>query len=391
LTNLDEPGIIEHMFDCLEIAAAGLRQYDAASIQADSLDDALIAAFRLRAVAESIWLATVTRVDELGVAKKREFRTAADLVAATVGEQRGRVQGDIELGKRLAAQPTFGYALRDGVITRAKAVELARADNADEIQQRQLLAIAESSSIRKTREAVEKFRADSDQPTTPITNSVTVTHGNGSGTVRATFEPVRLSLFETAIDIALRKLGLPKELAFDGRRAEALVAICKFFVEHVDNATTVRGSRPHVSVVIDIETLERRANTPARLDNGDLISAETARKLCCDAGFSRIITDMKGRPLNIGTNARNWPAHIARAIIARDKHCVHEKCEAPAWACEIHHIIHVTDHGETSTDNGELRCWFHHDVQHVNDEKHKREQRLKLDRESRHGGFAVAA
>ena len=377
------------MFVALETTIAELRRFDAGCIQAGSVDDALSAASQLRAVAESIWLATAARVEALGVAKEREFRTAADLIASSVGEQRGRVAGDIELGKRLGAQPVFGDALRNGVITRAKAVELCHAENADESQQNELLAIAQQSSVRKTREAVAKFRADTDQPTPEITNSVTVAHGNGSGTVRATLEPVRLSLVETALDVAIRKLGLPKELAYDERRAEALVAICKFFVEHVDNATTVRGSRAHVSVIIGIDALEGRSNTPAVLENGDLISAERARTMCCDAGYTRIICDMKDRPLNIGTDSRNWPAHIARAIIARDKHCVHEGCEAPPWACEIHHREHVEDFGETSTDNGELRCWFHHDVQHKHDEQQKRQQRRL--REQQNSELAVAA
>jgi hypothetical protein len=377
------------MFGSLDTCVAELRRFDAGSIPAESIGDALTYASQLRAAAESIWLATLARVDELGVAREREFRTTADLIASAVGEQRGRVVGDIELGKRLSAQPVFGDALRDGVITRAKAAELVHADNADESEQHELVAIAAKSSVRKTRETVAKFRAATDQPTPAITNSVTVTHGNGSGTVRATLEPVRLSLVETAIDIAIRKLGLPKDIAYDERRAEALVAICKFFVEHVDNATTVRGSRAHVSVIIDIETLEGRSNTPALLENGDLISAERARTMCCDAAFTRIITDMKDRPLNIGTESRNWPAHIARAIIARDKHCVHEGCEAPPWACEIHHCKHVEDFGETSTDNGELRCWFHHDVQHEHDEQTKRDQRWQ--REQQNSELAVAA
>jgi hypothetical protein len=362
------------MFDCIETGITSLQGFDAACIEAESIDDALVLVAKLRSAAESVWLATVARVDELAIANEREFRTTADLIAKAVGEQRGRVHGDIELGKQLNTQPTFRNALRAGIITRAKAVELTRAENANETDQHDLLTLATQSSIRKIREAVEKYRADTNQPTPAVTNSVTITHANGSGTMRATFEPVRLSLVETAIDMAIRKLGLPKELAYDQRRAEALVAICKFFVEHVDNATSVRGSRPHVSVIVSIDALEGRSNTPAQLDNGDLINAETARQLCCDAGYTRIITDLKGRPLSIGTTSRNWPAHIARAIIARDRHCVHQGCQAPPWACEIHHRKHVEDLGETSTDNGELRCWYHHDLTHKQAELQKRHQ-----------------
>jgi hypothetical protein len=66
-------------------------------------------------------------------------------------------------------------------------------------------------------------------------------------------------------------------------------------------------------------------------------------------------------PLDIGYS-ENIPAHIRRAVILRDKHCAWPHCDRPAAWCDVHHIIHKRDGGETSVRNCLLLCAFHHDV-----------------------------
>jgi Domain of unknown function (DUF222) len=179
---------------------------------------------------------------------------------------------------------------------------------------------------------------------------------------------------QIAIDIAVAKLNHSSDVPYEQRRVDALVAVCAFFVEHIDNATTSRGVRPHISAIVDIETLAGLANRPATLENGAFLTGEQARRLACDAGLSRNITAGKSQTLDVGTETRTWSAAMAKAIIARDKHCVHEGCEAPPWACQIHHKDHVAHQGPTSVANGELRCWFHHEYQHRLDEEARRQR-----------------
>jgi hypothetical protein len=66
-------------------------------------------------------------------------------------------------------------------------------------------------------------------------------------------------------------------------------------------------------------------------------------------------------PLDIGWSD-SIPAHIRRAVILRDKHCAWPQCKRPAAWCDVHHIIHKEDGGETSVRNCVLLCQFHHDV-----------------------------
>jgi hypothetical protein len=66
-------------------------------------------------------------------------------------------------------------------------------------------------------------------------------------------------------------------------------------------------------------------------------------------------------PLDIGYSD-SIPAHIRRAVLLRDKRCAWPRCGRPAVYCDVHHLRHKQDGGETSVANCALVCQFHHDV-----------------------------
>jgi hypothetical protein len=66
-------------------------------------------------------------------------------------------------------------------------------------------------------------------------------------------------------------------------------------------------------------------------------------------------------PLDIGYSD-SIPWHIRRAVLLRDRTCAWPKCGRPAVYCDVHHLRHKQDGGETSVDNCVLVCQFHHDV-----------------------------
>jgi hypothetical protein len=66
-------------------------------------------------------------------------------------------------------------------------------------------------------------------------------------------------------------------------------------------------------------------------------------------------------PLDIGYSD-TIPWHIRRAVLLRDRKCAWPKCGRPAVYCDVHHLRHKQDGGETSVDNLVLACQFHHDV-----------------------------
>jgi hypothetical protein len=67
-------------------------------------------------------------------------------------------------------------------------------------------------------------------------------------------------------------------------------------------------------------------------------------------------------PLDIGFSD-SIPGPVRRAVMLRDQHCAWPGgCDRPAAACDVHHIRHKSDGGETSVHNLGLFCEFHHET-----------------------------
>jgi hypothetical protein len=60
-------------------------------------------------------------------------------------------------------------------------------------------------------------------------------------------------------------------------------------------------------------------------------------------------------PLDIGYSD-SIPAHIRRAVLLRDRKCAWPRCDRPAVHCDVHHLRHKQDGGETSVENCALVC-----------------------------------
>ena len=104
------------------------------------------------------------------------------------------------------------------------------------------------------------------------------------------------------------------------RRADALVALCRSWLDRSDRPE-IAGERPHVVVTVDLETLEGRAGRRSQLEDTGPVTPETARRLACDAGVSRIITAGRSEPLDVGRKTPVVPAAIRRALVLRNGGC----------------------------------------------------------------------
>lgn len=92
---------------------------------------------------------------------------------------------------------------------------------------------------------------------------------------------------------------------------------------------------------------------------------ELVLRLLCDVSISPITLTGDRQVLSIGRKQREFPEHIRRAILARDRGCAVPGCHWPAAWCEIHHIIFWSKRGETSTENGVALCPSHHSAVHA--------------------------
>ncbi|MGH9052960.1 MAG: DUF222 domain-containing protein, partial [Acidimicrobiia bacterium] len=163
---------------------------------------------------------------------------------------------------------------------------------------------------------------------------------------------------------AVTEVPAPREeRTAEQRRADALVELCRQWLDS-EVAPQAGGERPHLTVIVDLETLEGRAGRRCDLDQAGVIHPEAARRLACDAGVSRVITTGASEPLDVGRRTRTVPASLRRALVVRDGGCRFPGCDRPHWWCDAHHVIHWLDEGPTSLANLVLLCRRHHRLVH---------------------------
>ncbi len=158
------------------------------------------------------------------------------------------------------------------------------------------------------------------------------------------------------------------------RRADALVGICRDWLNGF-GATNADGdaskspnahspkARPHVSVIINLDDLTNRTGHGVT-ERGLPLSAETVRRIACDAGVSAIFTNSKNQIVDVGREQRTFTGAIRKVLVLRDQGCRFPSCNAPPSWTDGHHIEHWVNGGSTTTSNGCLLCNRHHHYVH---------------------------
>ena len=108
----------------------------------------------------------------------------------------------------------------------------------------------------------------------------------------------------------------------------------------------------------------RMAGYDAALEDADglRVSAETARRMACDAGAVVMSHAADGATLDVGRKTRTIPPALRRALQTRDHGCRFPGCNARR--CDAHHVRHWADGGRTRLDNLVLLCRRHHRAVH---------------------------
>jgi hypothetical protein len=148
-----------------------------------------------------------------------------------------------------------------------------------------------------------------------------------------------------------------------------------------------RAERYQVVLHVEASTLENgREPGRSELEDGTRVSAETSRRLSCDASVVRLTKDTgeagdgkaaegsMGNALMghgstghgsihlVGRKTRTIPPALRRALDARDRGCRFPGCGLRFT--DAHHIRHWADGGETKLENLTLLCRFHHRLVH---------------------------
>ncbi|GAB2627648.1 hypothetical protein GCM10027270_13720 [Nocardioides ginkgobilobae] len=166
-------------------------------------------------------------------------------------------------------------------------------------------------------------------------------------------------------DPARRDLTTPQQAGY---------AFCDLLERVSDkDVPTVGGTGATVVVTMTLETLQGGLAS-ASLDNGDRLSAATARRLACEAGIIPLVLGGHSEVLDLGRRRRYHSRAQRIAIAHRDQHCQWTGCDAPPSRCHVHHTTPWSHGGPTTTDQGRLYCSRHHHRIH---QQLERTQRLR--------------
>ncbi|MPZ21117.1 MAG: DUF222 domain-containing protein [Luteitalea sp.] len=145
----------------------------------------------------------------------------------------------------------------------------------------------------------------------------------------------------------------PAEITPAQRRADALGLLAESaLASDLDRGTA--GDRYQVVIHVDEDTLKADAGLAteeaitsdagqAVLEDvdGTYVSAETSRRIACDASTVVMRHAPDGTVLDVGRKRRTIPPAIRRALTACDRHCQFPACSARY--CDAHHIVHWAD------------------------------------------------
>jgi hypothetical protein len=146
------------------------------------------------------------------------------------------------------------------------------------------------------------------------------------------------------------------------QQADALALLLETALHHgLDPGAP--GERYQVVVHVDAPVLAD-PDQPGQsvLEDGARVSAETSRRLGCDASRVVMQHDAEGHLLEIGARTRTIPPALRRALHTRDRTCRFPGCHVRFG--QGHHIRHWAEGGPTTLSNLALLCRRHHRAVH---------------------------
>jgi hypothetical protein len=146
------------------------------------------------------------------------------------------------------------------------------------------------------------------------------------------------------------------------QQADALALLAETALHHeLDPGAS--GERYQVVVHVDAAVLAD-PNQPGQsvLEEGSHVSAETSRRLACDASRVVMRHDEDGRVVEVGARTRTIPPALRRALHHRDRSCRFPGCNIRFG--QGHHVRHWAQGGPTTLSNLALLCHRHHRAVH---------------------------
>jgi hypothetical protein len=261
------------------------------------------------------------------------YLSAASWLSARFGVAWGAARQAVQIARALEQMPVVRRALEAGEISPPAVRVLAQAREADpEAFARSEPGLVEAARIHATgdlrrvaaywRQAVERERSlDGEEELRErrrLHASVTFL---GMVRVDGDLDPeggeTLLSALRAVLDAEARSGADERTPA--QRRADALVEICRQWLERSDRPT-VAGERPHLTVTVDAAALAEGRGA-AEADHVGPVPIGTARRLACDASAMRVVMAGRSEPIDVGRRTPVVPPSLRRAVVVRDRGC----------------------------------------------------------------------
>jgi hypothetical protein len=306
------------------------------------------------------------------------FLNITSWLAAVTDTDHGSARRVVSLGNTLNEHHELARRLASGDLSCSRVRILARAATGHPDQYRQheemLLGFADELSLKDLRRAVDYWSNCHDdtrgEQTAQRQRDSVYLHASPAlgGMVRidGLFDRELGEDVLTALDAAMtpRARDSADERPAPLRRAEALGHICRQFLNN--HPGVIGGHRPHVSLIVDVDTLNGRVGRRCELGHVGTITPDTARRILCDAEVSWMIVNTESVPLAMGRSVRTATPAQLRALAVRDGGCTWPGCDRPPAWCDAHHDPASTDNGYTDVDKMRLLCRPNHTRTHTN-------------------------
>ena len=316
----------------------------------------------------------------------RGFLSCAHWLTWRIGLAPGAARERMRVARALGDLPLMSEAMSKGELSYSKVRALTRIATPDTEQS--LVDLGRTGTAAQVERVVRSWRridrtieAHDDELRDASSHVTTHIDENGMFVIRGCLAPEAGEVLMKALDAAGEKLYAEQQ---EDRppvgkvRADALALVAESALKAgLDPGSS--GDRYQVVVHVNGEELTAqqsatadnrthvpagtsRAGVPAWLGTSHVpVSAETARRIACDAGKVSM-THRNGQVLSVGRKTRTIPPPIRRALEFRDQGCRFPGCTS--LHCDAHHIVHWADGGETKLSNLVLLCRRHHRLLH---------------------------
>jgi hypothetical protein len=306
------------------------------------------------------------------------FASCAEWLAWRIGITRDTAGEKVRTARALERLPSISQAMEKGQISFSKVRALTRVATPE--NEAELLEFAKAGSTAslerlvrgwKTSERVDEQRAE--RLRHRARRFSVFPDNDGMYVVNGLVTPEVGALLMRAIDAAGDALFSASTDDCEHtepaqRRADALglVAERALAAGFGGEDAPVSGSRAErYQVVLHVEPKSIEAGAEpgmSELEDGTRLSAESARRLSCDASCVEVTEGPDRSVLDVGRRTRTVPPAIRRALEARDRGCRFPGCGLRFT--DAHPVVHWADGGETSLSNLLLLCARHHRAVH---------------------------